>query len=93
VTDWRGALRQARLVSNSAQRIYVAVWAPYVHRALTAEAREEFVELGIGLLSVNGRCEVKIPARQRVPRYPDAVLLGNSHSRLFRRTDPLVLSQ
>jgi hypothetical protein len=74
VKDWKRALRQAQLVRNSAERVYVAVWAPYVHRALTDAARADFGRTGVGLLSVNGHCEVLIEARDHHPRYPEAVL-------------------
>jgi hypothetical protein len=74
VKDWKRALQQAQLVRNSAERVFVAIWAPYVHRALTDTARAEFERTGVGLLSVNGHCEVLIEARCRRPRYPDAVL-------------------
>lgn len=78
VKDWKRALRQAELVRNSAERVFVAVWAPYVHRALTESARAEFERTGVGLLSVNGHCEVMIEARSRPPRYPDSVLTSGS---------------
>lgn len=75
VSDWRRALRQAVRVRNSAERVYVALWAPYVHRALSAEARRLFAQAGVGLLSVNGDCAIKIEAPARRPRYPESVLL------------------
>jgi hypothetical protein len=78
VKDWRRALRQAQLVRNSADRVFVAVWAPYVHRALTAAARAEFDRARVGLLSVNGQCEVVIDAPRRQPRYVDAVLTSRA---------------
>jgi hypothetical protein len=69
VYDWRRALRQAILLRNSAPRVFVALWEPYVHRASVVE----FEAAGVGLLSVNGNCEVRLEAPRRVPRYPDAV--------------------
>ncbi len=78
VRDWKRALRQAQLVRNSAHRIYVAVWAPYVHRALTEPARAAFEEAGIGLLSVNGHSEAVIEATCRRPRYPASVLISKT---------------
>lgn len=78
VRDWKRALRQAQLVKNSAHRIYVAVWAPYVHRALTESARVAFEEAGVGLLSVNGHCEAVIEATRRRPRYPKSVLTSKT---------------
>ena len=57
VTDWSRGLRQARLVQPAVTDAYVAVWAPYVHRAQSEEARIRFAETGVGLLAVNGNCE------------------------------------
>jgi hypothetical protein len=78
VRDWKRGLRQAQLVKNSANRVYVAVWAPYVHRALAESARVAFEEAGVGLLSVNGHCERVIEATLRRPRYPGSVLIGRT---------------
>lgn len=78
VRDWKRALRQAQLVQNSADHVYVGLWAPFVHRALTKPARMNFERLGIGLLSVNGHCEVVIPAQRRRPRYPESVLTSHT---------------
>jgi hypothetical protein len=69
VTDWRRALDQARLVRPAATNTYIAVWAPYVHRAETDEATQALGRSGIGLLSVNGRCEVRVEASVGPARY------------------------
>lgn len=74
VSDWRRALHQALRIRNAAERVYVAVWAPYVHRALTEKARILFEEADVGLLSANGECVIKIDASARRPRYPNSVL-------------------
>jgi hypothetical protein len=61
VADWRRALYQARLLRPAADRAYVGIWAPYVHRA--AAASDDLKAAGVGLLSVNGTCdEVLEPA-------------------------------
>jgi hypothetical protein len=75
VSDWKRALRQAARVRNSADQAYVAIWAPYVHRALTLEAQRAFRYHGVGLLSVNGSVEIRVPSVRRTPRYPTAVVL------------------
>ncbi len=74
VSDWTGALRQAIRIRNAAEHVYVALWAPYVHRALTEKAQSLFEEAGVGLLSVNGDCVIKTESPARRPRYPDSVL-------------------
>lgn len=75
VTDWKRALKQAVRTRNSAHQTYVALWAPYVHRAVTSDAASAFAEAGVGLLSVNGLVTVRIPAPTRTPRYPAEVVL------------------
>jgi len=75
VTDWKRALRQAVRIRNAADQVYVGLWAPYVHRAMTADARDAFAAVGIGLLSINGATEVRLTAARRPPRYPESVLL------------------
>lgn len=58
VTDWKRALGQARLAQPAAALTYIALWAPYVHRAKTSDAVEALRDSGVGLLSVNGECTV-----------------------------------
>lgn len=75
VADWRRALRQATRVRNSATRVYVGLWAPYIHRALTPEAVASFEAVGVGLISINGATQIRVEAACRSPRYPDRVIL------------------
>lgn len=58
VADWKRALLQARLVQPSVTRVYIGLWAPFVHRAQAAHAEDALVRSGVGLLAINGGCEV-----------------------------------
>jgi hypothetical protein len=69
VTDWRKALEQARLVRPAASRTYIGVWAPYVHRAETDLARAMLSASGVGLLSINGECEIRSEGSVGAARY------------------------
>lgn len=75
VADWRRALQQALLARGSAERTYVGLWAPYVHRALTPTALRAFRAAGVGLLGLNGACEIKIEAAHRRARFGRYVIL------------------
>jgi hypothetical protein len=75
VSDWKRALAQAVRVRNSAHIVYVGLWSPYVHRAVTPEATAAFEAAGVGLLSVNGSVNVRLPGQRRQPRYPHEVVL------------------
>jgi hypothetical protein len=75
VTSWQRAFRQALLGRSAAHRTYVGLWAPYVHRALAPETLATFRAAGVGLLSVNGSCEVKLPAAERGAPYARYVIL------------------
>lgn len=69
VLDWRGALRQAQIIQPSAHRTFVALWAPYVHRAQTPLPTSKLQNCGIGLLAVNGHCDVLLDAPAGEGRY------------------------
>lgn len=69
VTDWRRALTQARLAQPAAYQTYIGLWAPYVHRAESTEAKRALREAGVGLLSVNGECTIRQKARTRKAQY------------------------
>jgi hypothetical protein len=84
VADWRRALAQARLLRNSAHFVYIALWAPYVHRAMTAEGQALLAAAGVGLLSVNGHCAVKLAPAANEPRYLEHVHLPRRPSRRAR---------
>lgn len=75
VEHWQAAVRQALRVRNAAHRTYVALWAPFVHRVLTPKASGALQASGLGLLSVNGACNERLPARERAPKYPSHVQL------------------
>jgi len=81
IADWRRALAQARLLRNSAHAVYIALWAPYVHRGLTEEAQALLAGAGVGLLSVNGHCTVKLASAANEPRYLEQVHLPRRPSR------------
>jgi hypothetical protein len=84
VTDWRRALTQARLLRNSAHAVYIAVWAPYVHRAMTEDAQTLLTSAGVGLISVNGHSAEKLAAAPNEPRYLKHVQLPRRPSRRAR---------
>jgi hypothetical protein len=81
VADWRRALAQARLLCNGAHAVYIALWAPYVHRAMTENAQALLTGAGVGLLSVNGNCAVKLEPAANEPRYLEHVHLPPRPSR------------
>jgi hypothetical protein len=82
ISDWRRALAQARRLRNGAHVVYIALWAPYVHRALTDDARSALVHSGVGLFCVNGACVEKIaPTRNALPRYLEHVTVSRYPSR------------
>lgn len=81
VADWRRALEQARLLRNGAHSVYIALWAPYVHRAMTDEGQALLANAGVGLLSVNGHCTVKLASATNEPRYLKHVHLPRRPSR------------
>lgn len=64
VTDWKRGLRQAQIVRPAVNKTYLGVWAPYVHRAQSLVAAETMEKTGVGLLSINGNCELVRPAKQ-----------------------------
>jgi hypothetical protein len=74
VTAWRRAWQQALRIRSAAHETYIGIWAPYVHRALTDEAREALDTSRIGLYSINGICDVKLAATQRTPRHAEHVV-------------------
>ncbi len=84
IADWRRALTQARLLRNSAHAVYIALWSPYVHRAMTDEAQALIASAGIGLLSVNGHSTEKLVAAPNEPRYLEHVHLPRHPSRRAR---------
>ena len=69
VADWKRAMLQARLVQPAATRTYIGLWAPYVHRAETKEAKQALRESGLGLLCVNGNCTVSRKAQRGKAKY------------------------
>jgi predicted transcriptional regulator YheO len=69
VTEWRRAFNQARMAQPAASQTYIGLWAPYVHRAESAEAIQALQETGIGLLCINGDCTVRKKARRRRAEY------------------------
>lgn len=75
VSDWRRALTQARIARGSADEAWVALWAPYVHRALTPGALGAFADAGVGIMSVNGECRVKLQPRPSEARYRAHIIL------------------
>lgn len=75
VTDWSRALQQATRIRNAANEVFIGIWAPYVHRALTDSAQARLEALGLGVLSINGHADVKLPALRRGGRYAQHVLL------------------
>ena len=75
VQHWQKALEQAKRILPAAHEVYVGVWAPYVHRCLSAENATQFMRSGVGLLSVNGEVEIKIPANPSSAIYGPHVLL------------------
>lgn len=81
VVDWQRALQQASRLGNAANEVYVGLWAPYVHRCLTQEALARFETAGVGVLAINGQCVVKLPARERQPRYATHAILPSRPSR------------
>lgn len=58
VKDWKRGLQQAKNYLMCAEHVFLAIHENYVHRALKYE--ECFTNLGIGLLSVNGKAEIVI---------------------------------
>jgi hypothetical protein len=84
VADWRRALAQAQLLRNSANAVYIALWAPYVHRAMTDQGLALLADAGVGLLSVNGNCTVKLASVTNEPRYLEHVHLPRRPSRRAR---------
>jgi hypothetical protein len=69
VSDWSRALRQAQIIAPCAHRTFIGLWAPYVHRAQSPHASGSLARCGIGLLSVNGQCEVLLDAHTGPARY------------------------
>ncbi len=61
-SDWRRALQQARIVRPSVHRAFIGIWAPYVHRAKSPDAASALRTAGVGLLAINGRCEMLVEA-------------------------------
>ena len=84
VMDWHRAYKQALRLRNAADEVYIAVWAPFVHRCLTPEARQLLESAGIGIVSVNGVCAVKLKASKRRPRYTQHVILPGRASHRAR---------
>jgi hypothetical protein len=84
IADWRRAFAQARLLRNSAHLVFIGLWAPYVHRAMTEEAQALLGAAGIGLLSINGHSAVKLAAGANEPRYLERVQLPGRPSRRAR---------
>lgn len=60
VNDWKTSLKQAYSNLFVSDYSYVAIW----HKTLPNIDRDIFNELGIGLLEVNGSCEMKIEAKK-----------------------------
>ena len=60
ISNWYRALQQATSYTMCADKVYLALWDKYVHRA-----NKEFLDrYGIGLLSVNGTVDIYHPARK-----------------------------
>jgi hypothetical protein len=69
VVNWRRALQQARIIQPCAQATFIGIWAPYVHRAQSEAALTELDTAGVGLLSINGHCEMIIEPKAGSGRY------------------------
>lgn len=69
VLDWHRALRQAQIVQPAVQHTFIAIWAPYVHRAQSQRASLALESTGVGLLAINGYCEVVREANAGPARY------------------------
>lgn len=85
VTDWKRGLRQALQARSAAHRTYLAMWAPFVHRAMTESALTALSSNGIGLLSVNGKCEVRRECQPRQASFGRYVLLPSGRPSHFPR--------
>ena len=69
VLDWRRALSQAQIVRPSVELTFIGMWAPYVHRAQSPEASRALSARGIGVLAINGECEVVLEPQAGPARY------------------------
>jgi hypothetical protein len=74
VTAWKRAWQQALRVRSAANETYIGIWAPYVHRALAEEARKGLELAGVGVYSINGTCDIKIPAVARKPPHSEHIV-------------------
>lgn len=80
LTNWRKAYKQAKVYPIAADYVYVGMPEQYVHRAL--DHCDYFEELGIGLLSINGKA-VEVVEAQR-----SKILVNEVKRGLIENLDP-----
>lgn len=85
VADWRRGLRQAVQARSAATFTYLGIWAPFVHRALTADGTSALERSGVGLLSVNGACKVRVDAVESDGRFSEYVLIPSGRPSHYPR--------
>ena len=62
LTQWKKAFKQAKVYQMAADYVYVGMPEEYIHRAL--DNKELFQEIGIGLLSINGKASTALKAEK-----------------------------
>jgi len=62
LTKWKKAYQQAKVYQMVADYVYIGMPEEFVHRAI--DNKEYFCELGIGVLSINGKAETAIKAQK-----------------------------
>lgn len=62
LSKWKKAYQQAKVYQMVADYVYVGMPEEFVHRAV--ENKKYFEELGIGILSINGKANTAIEARK-----------------------------
>lgn len=62
LTKWKKAYQQAKVYQMVADYVYVGMPEEFVHRAV--DNKKYFNDLGIGILSINGKAETAIEAKR-----------------------------
>lgn len=80
LTKWKKAYKQAKIYQIVADYVYVGMPEEYIHRAINN--KELFEEIGIGLLSINGKASTALGAKK------SNIVMENVKRELINKLDP-----
>jgi hypothetical protein len=80
LTQWKKAYKQAKIYQMVADYVFVGMPEEYIHRAI--DNKELFEEIGIGLLSINGKAKIALNAKK------SEIVIQNIKRELIEKLNP-----